>query len=207
MKPESLVFATAGVFLGLIAGWIIGSQQGTRSATAIPAGAAPAQASTPASAAPAATLDQAKVDQYTRQAAAEPNSSAPRVILGNLYMDAERYDEAVTWYEQALALDPRNPDVSTDLGVSYYYLNQADRALAQFDRSLKIDPTHTKTMLNMGIVRAFGKQDLEGAATVWQQVLSLAPNSPEGQAARRALDALKNAHPGIGAPSAAPGTD
>ena len=31
-------------------------------------------------------------------------------------------------------------------------------------RSLSIDPAHTKTMLNMGIVKAFGKQDLAGAS-------------------------------------------
>ena len=51
--------------------------------------------------------------------------------------------------------------MSTDLGVSYYYTNQPDRALAQFDRSLAINPKHTKTILNQGIVRAFGKQDLD----------------------------------------------
>ena len=39
--------------------------------------------------------------------------------------------------------------------------NQADRALQQFDYSLKLDPSHTKTLLNQGIVMAFGKQDLE----------------------------------------------
>ncbi len=52
-------------------------------------------------------------------------------------------------------------DVSTDLAVAYYYTQQADRALAQLDHSLKIDPTHLKTLLNQGIIRAFGKQDLE----------------------------------------------
>ena len=33
---------------------------------------------------------------------------AVRVELGNLYMDAERWDEAVRWYREALAL-PRQP--------------------------------------------------------------------------------------------------
>ena len=70
----------------------------------------------------------------------------------------------------------------------------------QFDESLKIDPKHAKTLLNMGIVRAFGKQDLAGAEQAWQQVVQLAPNSPEGQAAKRALDSLKSAHPGRARP-------
>ena len=86
-------------------------------------------------------------------------------------------------------------NASTDLGISYYYTNQPDRALAQFERSLAIDPKHSKTLLNVGIVRAFGKQDLEGAAKACQQVLDVAPGSPEASAARQALDGLRSAHP------------
>jgi tetratricopeptide (TPR) repeat protein len=97
--------------------------------------------------------------------------------------------------------------VSTDLGVSYYYQNQPDKALAQFRRSLQIDPRHTKTMLNQGIVLAFGKQDLDGAAKVWKRVLEIAPDSPEGQAAKRALDAMKSAHPNIATAGTSPGTN
>jgi hypothetical protein len=51
----------------------------------------------------------------------------------------------------------------------------------------------------MGIVRAFGKQDLEGAAQAWQRVIELAPDTPEGRAARQALDNMKSAHPNLGA--------
>jgi tetratricopeptide (TPR) repeat protein len=120
------------------------------------------------------------------------------VQIGNLYFDAERYDEAIKWYTEALQLSANDVDVSTDLGVSYYYTNQPDRALEQFDRSLKIDPTHIKTLLNVGIVKAFGKQDLPGAQQAWEQVIKIAPASPEGQAARRALDSLRAAHPGQG---------
>ena len=78
-------------------------------------------------------------------------------------------------------------------------MNQPDRALEQFDKSLAVEPTHSKTLLNIGIVRAFGKQDLDGATQAWQQVIKIAPDSPEGQAAKRALDSLKSAHPGTSA--------
>ena len=83
-------------------------------------------------------------------------------------------------------------------------MNQPDRALQQFERSLAIDPKHTKTLLNIGIVRAFGKQDLEGAAKAWQQVIDLAPSSPEAGMARQALQGLRSAHP-PGGSSSSPG--
>jgi cytochrome c-type biogenesis protein CcmH/NrfG len=204
MKPESIAFAVAGMVFGLLAGWVIGSQYATTRAVPVSAAAAPAA---PAGAQPAPApppLNEAEAERLRKEAEASPASAAPRVALANLYFDAERYNDAVTWYEAALKLDARNPDVSTDLGVSYYYLNQPDRALQQFAHSLSVDPKHTKTMLNMGIVRAFGKQDLEGATKAWEQVVALSPQSPEGQAAKRALDAMKNAHPNV---TPTPGTE
>jgi tetratricopeptide (TPR) repeat protein len=123
----------------------------------------------------------------------DPKNVQSRVQLGNLFFDAEQYPQAITWYEQALALNPADANVSTDLGVAYYYTNQADRALAQFDKSLATDPKHIKTLLNVGIVRAFGKQDLAGAAKAWEQVVAISPDSPEGQAAKKGLEGVKNA--------------
>lgn len=207
MKLDSIAFAVAGMIFGLLAGWVIGAQYATTRQPTPVVGAAPAAAPQTPEARPAPPLDEAQADALRKQAEAEPGSAAPRVALANLYFDAERYGDAAVWYEAALELDARNADVSTDLGVSYYYTNQPDKAIQQFERSLAIDPTHTKTMLNMGIVRAFGKQDLDGASKAWEQVVALSPSSPEGQAARRALDALRNAHPEVAAPAQAPGTE
>jgi tetratricopeptide (TPR) repeat protein len=198
MKSESIAFGIAGVVFGLLAGWIIGSQQASgRSPSTPPAAQASAAAGDSGSTTRPATVDQAQVNALTSVAEREPNNPKPRADLGNVYFDAERYDDAIKWYEQALKLNPKDVNVSTDLGVCYYYTNQPDKALAQFEQSLKLDPKHAKTLLNVGIVRAFGKQDLDGAVQAWQQVLQVAPDSPEGQAAKRALDSLKSAHPGL----------
>jgi cytochrome c-type biogenesis protein CcmH/NrfG len=196
MRAESIAFAISGMLFGVIVGWILGSQQaGTRAAPPPASAAAPAPAGE-GGRPPAAPLDEARVREFVGAASNAPDDPAPRVQLGNLYFDAERYSEAVEWYEQALRLKPDDANVSTDLGVAYYYTDQPDKAIAQFERSLKVDPKHTKTMLNMGIVKAFGKQDLAGASAAWQQVIATAPDSPEAQAARKALDGLQQAHPG-----------
>ena len=195
MKSDNVVFAVAGIMFGLIAGWIIGAQQaGSRAPIPAPAAAA-APAGNPAASRPA-VLDEQQVQALRSIADREPSNPRPRTQLANLYFDAEKYDDAIKWYEAAMKLEPRDPNLSTDLGVSYYYTNQPDKALELFAHSLKLDPKHIKTLLNLGIVRAFGKQDLDGAAQAWQQVIEISPDSPEGQAARRALDSLRSAHPG-----------
>ena len=204
MKTEAIAFALAGVLFGLIAGWIIGTQQAASSSSAAREQAAARQAPAQEPVRQQPILDEAKVTAYKSAAQQNPSNPEPKVQLANLYFDAERYEDAIEWYTAALKLLPKDVDVSTDLGVSYYYTNQPDKALAQFDQSLKINPTHTKTILNVGIVKAFGKQDLPGAEAAWQQVLKLSPDSPEGQAAKRALDSLRSAHPPAGS-SAKPG--
>jgi tetratricopeptide (TPR) repeat protein len=187
------VFGVAGIFFGLLVGWIIGSQQAapvsTASASPTATSAAPAQT--------APVLDEARASTLRPTAERNPRDADTRIQLGNLYFDAERFEEATKWYEQAVQIAPQNVNASTDLGISYYYTNQPDRALAQFDRSLSIDPNHSKTLLNVGIVRAFGKQDLDGAAKAFQRVLDVAPGSPEARAAQQALDGIRSAHSNV----------
>lgn len=200
MRPDSIVFAVAGMCFGLILGWVIGVQQAGQRPAAPPATtAAPAGEGT-GNARQAPPLDEARVQSLMTVIKNDPKNAGAALQLANTYFDAERYTDAIKWYEESLRLDPSNPDASTDLGVSYYYTGQADRALQQFERSLKLDPRHTKTLLNQGIVLAFGKQDLAGAQAAWTRVVALAPDSPEGQAARRALEGITAAgHAGAAA--------
>jgi tetratricopeptide (TPR) repeat protein len=208
MKRESWILGIAGVFFGLLVGWIIATQMVRPAASLNPSvdaaasgggaeGGQPTQNPTsPQQSSTAVPVDEARVRELVAQANQNPKDAAIRAQIGNMYFDAERYADSIKWYEESLALDPKNADVSTDLGVGYYYTNQTDRALQQFAKSLEVNPKHAKTMLNIGMVKAFGKQDLVGAAEAWKKVVEIAPaDSPEGRAARQALDALKQAHP------------
>ena len=186
MKRDAIAFALSGILFGLLVGWIIGSQQGT----ARPAPPGPISTSSPAS--PEFNADRAA--ELQRQADAQPTSADIRVQLAELYFDAERFDQAVPWYEAALKLDPANADVSTNLALAYFATTQIDRALAQLDRSLAIDPRNVKALFSQGVVRARGKQDLAGAAQSWQRVVDVAPNSQEARQAQQGLDAIKAAH-------------
>ena len=206
MKAESIVYTIAGMCFGIILGWIIATQQPAKASPPAAESQTAAQPQAPAAAGQpqAKVLDEARVQQLTTILNSDPTNARAAVQLGNTYFDAERYTEAINWYEKALSLDPKNADASTDLGVSYYYTNRADDALKQFENSLRIDPRHTKTLLNKGIVLAFGKQDLNGAAASWQKVVELAPNTPEAQAAQRGLEGIAASR--AGQPSGGPAT-
>jgi cytochrome c-type biogenesis protein CcmH/NrfG len=197
MKLESVIYAIAGVFFGLITGWIIGSQQASlaprpntpiaQSAPPAPSGAVPGTPSP-------SLLDEAQVQALRNIVDRDPKNAVARAQLGNLYYDAGRFTDAIKWYSESLELNPKDVSVSTDLGVSYYYNNQPDLAIKQLEHSLRVDPKHTKALLNLGVVRAFGKQDLKGATEVWRRLVEVAPESEEGQKAKQALDSLSSAH-------------
>jgi tetratricopeptide (TPR) repeat protein len=205
MRADSIVFAIAGMCFGVILGWVIGVQQAGGRFSAAPAATAtaPAQPAQPQAPPP---LDEARVQSLMTVIKNDPQNAGAAVQLGNAYFDAERYPDAIKWYQESLRIDPSNPDASTDLGVSLYYTGQTDRALQQFEQSLKLNPKHTKTLLNQGIVLAFGKQDLAGAQAAWKQVVELAPGSPEAQAAQRALEGITAAGHGATPPAATPGS-
>ena len=193
MKAESVAFAVAGMCFGVILGWVLATQEANR-----PSQAAPIQA--PAGA-PAATgqpqpppLDETRVQTLQAAIQKDPRNAGNYAQLGNVYFDAKQWPNAIEAYERSLKINPNDPDVSTDLGVSYYSMNRPDEALAQFERSLKISPNHVKTLFNKGIVLAFGKENLPAAAEEWKKVVTLAPDSPEGQAARQALEGVAAAH-------------
>ena len=192
---ESVVFGIAGVFFGLLVGWMIGSQHARNAGSPGPPNSGAAAAAPATQAQTAAPFDEARAAALRAIIEKNAKDVESRVQLGNMYFDSERFADASKWYEEALRIEPRNVSASTDLGITYYYMNQPDRALAQFERSLAIDPKHTKTLLNVGIVRAYGKQDLEGAAKAWQQVIETAPESAEARMARQALQGLRSAHP------------
>ena len=190
MKSESIVFAVAGMCFGVILGWVMAVQSNSQ----------PTAKTEPVVGSPGAgnnqqtpVLDEARVQALTTILKHDPQNSNAAVQLANTYFDAGQYDDAISWYSHALSVDPKDVNASTDLGQSYYYVGQIDRALRQFDASLKIDPRHAKTLLNQGFVLAFGKQDLTAAVAAWKKAVELAPDSPEGAAARRALEGVSSA--------------
>ena len=204
MTRDAVIFGIAGTCFGIVLGWILGSQQTSRPAPAPAATTASAQQQA-SNEPPAPQLDMQRVAALERDAKARPNDFAVRVELANLYYDSRRFELAVPWYEEAHRLNPKDVNVSTDLAVGYYLLEQPDKALAQIQKSLSVDPAHLKTLLNQGIIRAFGKQDLAGAQESWEKVVKLAPTSAEAARAQQGLDGLRSGHSSTPTPTATPG--
>ena len=197
-RTEPLPLAVSLVLAVGLMGWIVWSQRPEPPPVEARAAPAPAPAEVPPDPEMPEPLaiDEDRAAALRAAADEAPDDVESRVDLGNLYHEARRFEDAAPWFEAALALDPDLVEVSTDLGVAYFYLGSVDRALAQFDRSLEIDPAHAGTLLNIGIVRATGRQDFVGAIEVLQELQRLAPDTLEAFAAADVLERLSAAaHP------------
>ena len=188
MRREPLILGLSVAFSMAIMGWIIWAERPVSPTTPL----APTQ--TAADGAQALPVDEAMVAELTSAAAADVEDLESRVALADLYFDAQSFDLAIPWYEEVLTLTPGVVESSTNLGISYYYVGLPERSVEQLERSLEIEPDHAQTLVSIGIVKAFGLQDLAGATAAWERVLEVAPDGAEARAARDALTSLTAAH-------------
>lgn len=189
---------TALVFLcvGFVAGYVFKSQTVPAGAdvqpnVAAPAGENSAGGSTDSGALPPGhpPVDTApEVQAMEQEVASHPQDPGPPLKLANFLYDQGNFQQAITWYEKAIALDPRNVDASTDLGTCYYNVGRPDDALRQFQHSLSVQPQHQPTLFNIIVVDMEGKHDYKAAQKAYDALYRLNPQYPKLSALKERLD-------------------
>jgi cytochrome c-type biogenesis protein CcmH/NrfG len=189
ITPLTAVTGIAGALFGVIVGYMLGvSPQKTTGAGSFPAAAVQAEA--PHTHAPALVNEQ-ELQGWRNILSTDPKNLKANVELANRLYDAQRYAEAIPYYQQAFTIDPKNVSVSTDYGTALYYSGKPDEALAQFDRSLTLDPRHGQTLFNVGIVKRDGRNDARGAIAAWERLLASVPDYPDAAKVRTMISELK----------------
>jgi len=107
----------------------------------------------------------------------DPNNADLLNQLGTMYRATHQFKTAIDYYQKSLAIDPKNVGARTDMASCLYYLGDTDGALAQLDKSLTYDPKHMGTLMNIGIIKWKGKNDVNGAVAAWEKALKLNPTA------------------------------
>jgi cytochrome c-type biogenesis protein CcmH/NrfG len=121
----------------------------------------------------------------------DPNNADLLNQLGTLYRATHQFKTAIDYYQKSLIINPKNVGARTDMASCMYYLGDVDGALAQLDKSLSYDPKHAGTLINIGIIKWKGKNDVDGAVAAWQKVLKLNPESQDKQVIEHMIDEAK----------------
>lgn len=128
-----------------------------------------------------------KINDLKRRLAADPRDLRAVVELANLYHDVGMFQQAIGFYEQALAIEPGNPDLLTDMGICYQGLKQHDRAVSLFAQARARDANHWQSRYNSVVVLAFSLGRFDEAEAALRELDGLRPGSPEAAQLRQAL--------------------
>jgi tetratricopeptide (TPR) repeat protein len=97
------------------------------------------------------------------------------IIKGNQSFSAQRYDEAITFYKQALTLDPESIDVKYNLGVAFGKKGMLDDSIAAYEQVIAVNPRHAQAHNNLGIT--YEKKGMaEKAHSEYEKAVSADPN-------------------------------
>ncbi len=111
--------------------------------------------------------------------------------VGLIYENAHQFKQAAGYFEKSLQYDPKNIAVRADYASCLYYTGDVDGALAQLNQSLAYDPKHAGTLMNIGIIKWKGKNDIAGAVAAWEKVLQYHPDFPQKELVQHMITEAK----------------
>ncbi len=69
--------------------------------------------------------------------------------LGNLFVDAQNYQDALVQYQKAVELSPEFVGAIINVGNCYYMLKDYDKAIASFKKALEFEPSNKQASRNL----------------------------------------------------------
>ena len=102
------------------------------------------------------------------------------VIKGNQAFSAQHYDEAITFYKQAVTLDPDSIDANYNLGVVYGKKKMLDESITAYERVIAMKPQYAQAHNNLG--SAYEKKGMaDKAHSEYEKAVSADPNLAPAQ--------------------------
>ena len=111
-------------------------------------------------------------ENYKRSQDFSPNSTRARVRLGQLYTRINSYQDALSYYHEALAIDPSFAPAYLELGFLYAKTNQKDKSKENFKKYLDLSSSNIaakRRYANMLIQT----EDYNGAIEQIHQIMSM----------------------------------
>jgi tetratricopeptide (TPR) repeat protein len=108
---------------------------------------------------------------YERMFKEDPKSWRVHEVLGQISTDAERYNDAIYEYLEAIKLAPTQPGLHEELGATYRRAIKMDEADAAFQAELEINPHNALARYERGVL-AMEKGDGAKAKELIEAALS-----------------------------------
>jgi tetratricopeptide (TPR) repeat protein len=123
---------------------------------------------------------------WTHALAVTTDNDIALTNLGTSLMDRGQLDDALSYFQSALAIRSRSEHSHYNLSLALIHdsvgnvlgrKGRLDEAIAHFRQAIEFRPDYPDAHYNLGTV-LFQKHDLDGAIAEWRTTLSLHPNDP-----------------------------
>lgn len=84
-----------------------------------------------------------------------------RLLRGKLALEAERFAEAETEFQKALAIEPENATALVNYGVTLVQLKKYSEAAKQLEKAIKINPNNINARYNLAILLSAQEKHFE----------------------------------------------
>jgi len=97
---------------------------------------------------------------YTKLLRSEPTNPLRHDAVGDLYLEAERYDDAIAEYRASLRLNDASATTHYNLGYALSIRGARDEAIVEFERATQLDPDYAQAHANLGaLLQLAGRLD------------------------------------------------
>ncbi len=96
----------------------------------------------------------------------------------NSFRDLNRYEEALTAYEQAIRLDPNDAAAHINKGNALRNLKRYKEALSAYDQAIRLNPNYAAAYYNKGVTLRSLKRN-EEAVSAYEQAIRLDPKKTD----------------------------
>lgn len=106
-----------------------------------------------------------------------PKNYELMVQISNIYFESGKYQEAISYCEQALAIEPKNPDIITNYGIILKKIGKMSESLQQFEKAYTLEPKHWQALHNVIMLKIANKVDTVELRNEYEKLVSIAPQN------------------------------
>ncbi len=121
-----------------------------------------------------------------------PENEVAYSYLGDIFFKKKRYDGALRLYKKALDLNPEDAEDFFRVGQIYYYKKDGNLAIQNFEKSYKLNPKLKFVYYHIGLTYLILMRDKKNTIQNWENYIEIAPEDPQHEKIRRAVELLRD---------------
>ncbi len=121
-----------------------------------------------------------------------PENELAYSYLGDIFFNKKRYDGALKLYKKALDINPDNAEDYFRVGQVFYYKKDGKQAIKNFEKSYQLNPKLKFAYYHIGLSYLMLLRDKENTIQSWENFIDIAPEDPQHEKIRRAVELLRD---------------